>query len=309
MRTTFILPAIALLVTACASTPRVDRMSEEQQLRELDRQALAAAKAGNAAALANLYATDAVAMPSNAPVARGSDAIRQSWAQAFATPGYQLDFTPTRVEVSQSGDMAYITGTWRSSANLPNGRLDDRGTYMTVWKKVDGQWKATASIGTSERPIEQLAAAVMPKPQVAAGAVATDTTAMMTHGAHHHVKDIAWRDGPPSLPKGAQIAVLEGDPSKAGAFTFRLKFPSGYRIPPHFHPVIEHVTVMSGALSIGQGDTWDDSKLVRLNTGDFIYMPPGSRHFAQAHGETVIQLHSTGPWGITYVNPQDDPRK
>jgi quercetin dioxygenase-like cupin family protein len=69
------------------------------------------------------------------------------------------------------------------------------------------------------------------------------------------------------------------------------------------------VTVVSGAFSIGKGEQWDDSKLVRLDAGDFIHMPPGERHFARATGETVIQLHSTGPWGITYVNPQDDPRK
>jgi anti-sigma factor ChrR (cupin superfamily) len=67
------------------------------------------------------------------------------------------------------------------------------------------------------------------------------------------------------VASGAKIAVIEGPLNKEVPFTFRLKVPTGYRIPPHFHSVIEHVTVLSGAFSIGKGDRWDDSKLVRLD--------------------------------------------
>lgn len=300
------LPALVALAAACATTTRVDRASEEQRIRELDRQALRAAQSKDAATFANLYAVDAVHMPANTPVAQGRDAIRDRWAETFRIPGVAVDFQPTRVEVAESGDMAYVLGTYRLSGDMPGGRLDDRGNYVVVWKKIDGQWKAVADIGASERGVTQLAEVMMPRRQEAAGAIAMPEPGP---AAHFHVRELTWRDGPPSLPPGAKIAVLEGDPAKPGPFTFRLKVPSGYRVPPHFHPVIEHVTVVSGAFSIGQGDRWDDSKLVRLDAGDFIHMPPGSRHFALATGETVIQLHSTGPWGITYVNPEDDPRK
>jgi uncharacterized protein (TIGR02246 family) len=302
------LPVLVVLAAACATTTRVDRASEEQRIRELDRQALQAAQSKDAAAFATLYAEDAVHMPSNAPVARGRDAIRNAWAETFRIPGVAVNFGATRVEVAESGDLAYVTGTYQLSGDMPGGRLDDRGNYVVVWKKIDGQWKAVADAGASEKTVAQLAEVMMPRRQEAAGAIAPPEPAPGP-GAHFHARELVWRDGPPSLPAGAKIAVLEGDPMQPGPFTFRLRFPAGYRIPPHFHPVIEHATVVSGSLSLGQGERWDDSKLVRLDAGDFIHMPPGTRHFARANTETVIQLHSTGPWGVTYVNPADDPRK
>ena len=119
---------------------------------------------------------------------------------------------------------------------------------------------------------------------------------------------IQWADGPDSLPKGAKISVLEGDLSKKGAFTARLKFPANYVIPPHWHPITERVTVLSGDLYLGMGEKLDKSKAERLPTDSFAYMQPKMRHFAFTKGETVIQLHGTGPWAIHYINPKDDPR-
>ena len=118
-----------------------------------------------------------------------------------------------------------------------------------------------------------------------------------------------WAPAPPALPPGAQVAVLEGDPSKPGPFTMRIALPDGYRIPPHFHPVVEHVTVLQGTFLVGMGERFDAAKLKMLPAGSFGALPPGMRHFAQAKGRTVLQLHGMGPWGLTYVNPADDPRK
>lgn len=120
---------------------------------------------------------------------------------------------------------------------------------------------------------------------------------------------LKWADGPPSLPPGVKFAVLEGDPAKTGPFTLRLKFPDGYRIPPHWHASVEHVTVVSGIFNLGKGEKADTSKGMELPSGSFFLMEPKSAHFAWASGETVIQLHGIGPWGINYVNPADDPRK
>lgn len=301
-------PALVALAAACATTMRVDRATEEQRIRELSQQALRAAQAKDAATYANFYAEDAVSMGANQTAIRGRDAIRGMVAEMFALPNLAFSFAPTKIEVAASGDIAYEIGTYRVAADMPGGRLDDEGKYLTLWKKVAGEWKIASDISNSDRPLEQVAAVMIPRMQEAAGAIAMPEPAKGV-GAHFHARELVWRDAPPSLPPGAKIAVLEGDPTQPGAFTFRLKFPAGYRIPPHFHPVIEHASVVSGALSIGQGDRWDDSKLVRLDAGDFIHMPLGTRHFVVATGETVIQLHGTGPWGITYVNPQDDPRK
>jgi quercetin dioxygenase-like cupin family protein len=116
-----------------------------------------------------------------------------------------------------------------------------------------------------------------------------------------------WGPTPATLPAGARLAVLDGDPSKAGPFTMRLAMPAGYRIPPHFHQADEHVTVISGAFQVGMGDTFDEGKLTTLPPGTFGVIPPGMRHFARADMATVIQLHGVGPWGLTYVNPTDQP--
>jgi uncharacterized protein (TIGR02246 family) len=302
------LPALVALVAACATTTRVDRTSEEQRIRELGQQAMRAAQSKDVATYASFYADDAVSMGANQRSIRGRDAIRGMIAEMFAMPNLAFSFAPTRIEVAESGDIAHEIGTYRFAADMPGGRLDDEGKYITLWKKVAGEWKIASDMSNSDRPIERLAAVMVPRMQEAAGAIATPEP-MKGVGAHFHARELVWRDAPASLPRGAKIAVLEGDPMQPGPFTFRLKVPAGYRIPPHTHPVIEHVTVVSGALSIGRGEQWDDSKLVRLDVGDFMHVPPGTAHFAMATGETVVQLHSTGPWGITYLNPQDDPRK
>lgn len=124
----------------------------------------------------------------------------------------------------------------------------------------------------------------------------------------HPPAGIDWRPGPPSLPSGASFALLEGDPRQEGPFVMRLKLPDGYRIPPHWHPKVERVTVISGSFNLGMGERFDRAATREMTAGTFGYWPPGMRHFAWARGETVLQLHGTGPWQLTYVNPADDPR-
>jgi ChrR-like protein with cupin domain len=122
------------------------------------------------------------------------------------------------------------------------------------------------------------------------------------------LKKIAWR--PTNLlPPGVQIAVLEGDPSKAGFFTMRLKVPDGYRFPAHWHSDTERVTILSGTLYLGIGDGSNHAAAVPLGAGTYSSMPPRTPHFAWTRGETVLQLSSLGPWTLTYVNPADDPRR
>jgi hypothetical protein len=120
--------------------------------------------------------------------------------------------------------------------------------------------------------------------------------------------DIKWVDGPPSLPKGAQMALLAGNPAKEGPFVMRIKVPADYKIMPHTHGTAEHITVISGNLFIARSDTFDPSKAKELPAGSFAMMPKGSTHFAFVKADTILQLNSQGPWSITYVNPADDPR-
>jgi quercetin dioxygenase-like cupin family protein len=120
---------------------------------------------------------------------------------------------------------------------------------------------------------------------------------------------IDWQDGPASLPPGAKIAVLEGNPNKEGPFVFRVKVPDGYRIPPHTHPKPERVTVISGTFHIGMGETFDTRKGETMPAGTYGTWPAGMKHYVWVKGDTVIQFHGDGPWTINYVNPNDDPRR
>jgi quercetin dioxygenase-like cupin family protein len=121
--------------------------------------------------------------------------------------------------------------------------------------------------------------------------------------------ELKWKDGPPSLPPGAQFAVLEGDPSKPGPFVFRVKVPDGYRIPVHTHPKPERVTVIAGTFKLGMGDVFDESKMDTLPSGTYGTWPPGMKHYIKVKGETIVQFHGEGPWTISYVNLKDDPRQ
>ena len=124
----------------------------------------------------------------------------------------------------------------------------------------------------------------------------------------HQPDKLKWKDGPASLPKGAKIAVLEGDPNKAGPFVFRVKVPDGYRIPPHTHPKMERVTIIQGTFHIGMGAKFDAEKADPMPVGAYGFWEPGMKHFVWVKGETIAQFHGMGPWSIQYVDPKDDPR-
>ena len=121
-------------------------------------------------------------------------------------------------------------------------------------------------------------------------------------------EQLKWADVP-SLPPGARIAVIEGPLNEAAPVMFRLKLPANYRIPAHWHPGVEHVTVMSGTFYMGTGDSIDAAQAMALPAGSTAIMQPGTRHFALTRDEVVVQVHGMGPWGVTYVNPADDPRQ
>jgi quercetin dioxygenase-like cupin family protein len=124
----------------------------------------------------------------------------------------------------------------------------------------------------------------------------------------HSPTSIEWKAGPAAIPPGAKMAILEGDPTKDGPFVVRFQFPDGYHIAPHTHPKTERVTVISGTLLLAMGENLDRSAAKTLTAGTYGFWPAGMKHAGWAEGETVIQLHGTGPWQITYVNPADDPR-
>lgn len=131
-----------------------------------------------------------------------------------------------------------------------------------------------------------------------------------SHADHVFVapKDLKWADVP-SLPAGAKAAVIEGPMNKPGPFMIRVKFPANYKVPPHWHNGIEHITIISGTLNMGMGDKFDQKKTRPLSAGHVSIMQPKTNHFVWTKTETIAQIHGMGPWEVTYVNPADDPRK
>ncbi|MEY2518980.1 MAG: hypothetical protein QOF24_739 [Verrucomicrobiota bacterium] len=150
--------------------------------------------------------------------------------------------------------------------------------------------------------LSSIAFALDEKPKAKEPAAASSEHVMFAPG------DLKWADGPPALPAGAKIAVLQGDPGKAGPFTVRLQFPTGFKVPPHTHPTAEHVTVISGTLGLGMGAKFDEAAAHEMTAGGFAVMPAGMQHFAICKSECVVQIHAAGPFEVKYVNPADDPR-
>ena len=120
---------------------------------------------------------------------------------------------------------------------------------------------------------------------------------------------LTWKDNP-ALPKGAQFAVLVGDPTKAGGVVVqRVKLPANYQVPPHTHPYAETVTVISGSLGSGMGEKFE-KKGEMLKPGSLFALPAKHAHFVwTGNEEAILQVQFVGPGGIDYINPADDPRK
>ena len=122
-------------------------------------------------------------------------------------------------------------------------------------------------------------------------------------------KDIKWGPAPPAIPKGAKIAVLQGDPFKSGPFVMRLMVPAGYKIPPHWHTQDESLTVISGSFYFGKGDKAETSNAPTITAGAFHYLSGKDRHYLVAKTPSVIQINGNGPFDVTYINAEDDPQK
>ncbi len=121
---------------------------------------------------------------------------------------------------------------------------------------------------------------------------------------------LTWKDNP-NIPKGAQVAILLGDPTKAGEVVVqRVKFPANYKVPPHTHPYAETVTVISGSVGFGTGEKFDATKGEMVKAGSFYAQPAKHAHYVwTGNEEAIAQIQFIGPGGIDYINSADDPRK
>lgn len=228
-------------------------------------------------------AADANGYPQGVPILAGADAFRKFIGELMAAPGYALSWTATKAVVAASGDIGYTTGSY----DLAISGTTEKGKYVTTWKKVNGAWKVADDIFNADS-----APAPPPSQHV-----------MMAPGG------LKWGDPPPSLPSGAKLAVVQGDPSQPQAFVVRLQVPPGYKIAPHWHPGVENVTVLSGTVALGMGEQFDESKMTTASVGGYASLPAEMRHYFMAKTASVIQVHGQGPFVVNYVNPADDPSK
>lgn len=119
---------------------------------------------------------------------------------------------------------------------------------------------------------------------------------------------LQWKEHP--VFKGAQTVILVGDPTKAETIVQRVKLPPNYRIPPHTHPYPEVVTVISGNFGNAMGEKFDTKKGEMLKPGSVFTLSGNNAHYVwTTNEETIVQVQFTGPGGINFVNPADDPRK
>jgi ketosteroid isomerase-like protein len=273
---------VVVAAVAAGCGPSVNVEQERNALLALDREWSQTTK--DTDKFLSYFAPDASAYPQGMPVATGSAAIREAFTKMSSMPGFSLSWTPTKADVSTAGDLGYTAGTYEMTMT----GASEKGKYVTAWKKQPGgAWKAIEDIFNADAPPHPPST-----PHVLAAASA-----------------LKWGDAPPSLPPGAKLAVVSGDPTQAAPYVIRAQMPAGYRIAPHWHPTDEHVTVLSGTVALGMGEKFDQAGLKDLPSGGYFVAPAEMRHFFATKTAATIQVHGMGPFAINYVNPADDPSR
>ena len=126
-----------------------DPAAVEQEIRDLDKKWVGAVVRGDVATIVGLYAPDSVFFTPNAPPTEGPEAIGEAWKGIMSLPNVSLNFRATRIDVAASGDLATDIGTYDLAFSGESGRVRDEGSYVVVWKKINGEWKVLADIFNS----------------------------------------------------------------------------------------------------------------------------------------------------------------
>jgi hypothetical protein len=154
--------------------------------------------------------------------------------------------------------------------------------------------------GGADRTADREPGAAADQPQTDTMATATADTA--SEGG------LTWGPAPPGLPTGSRAAVVSGDPTKAGPFTIRVDMPPDYAIRPHYHPTSEELRLIEGTLHLGHGTKWDEKAMKAMAPDKPVTIGVKEPHYLHAASRVVLEVQSTGPFAITYVDPKDDPR-
>jgi uncharacterized protein (TIGR02246 family) len=160
--------AVILIASGCGEkTPPDTRAADESAIRNLDAQWSKASAARDVDGSVSYYSDDASLLAPNAPIASDKQSIRAAWASLLG-PDTSLSWQASKVEVSRSGDLAYVQGVYQMTSKDARGKATaNNGKFVEVWKKqADGKWKTVADIFNSDLPIVQ-----KPAPRAAAAPV------------------------------------------------------------------------------------------------------------------------------------------
>jgi uncharacterized protein (TIGR02246 family) len=157
--------AVLLWTGGCSSAPEVNLAAEEKAIRDTEADFAKAVAAKDVEKAVAFYAEDAVMLPPGEAAATGKAAIRASYTRLLALPDFELTWTPTKVEVAKSGELAYDYGVFAMSHKDAAGKaVKDHGKYATVWKKqATGAWKAVLDTNNSDLPAPKAAKKASPK--------------------------------------------------------------------------------------------------------------------------------------------------
>jgi uncharacterized protein (TIGR02246 family) len=145
--------AVVVGSIACGGGSTVDPQAEAEAISALDRRWQAAVDARDIKAAAAFFAPNGIVMPANGPMIVGREGIEMWFSEWLVLPEVSNTFAPDVIEVAVSGDLAYDYGTYRVVIDTPEGRVEDVGKYVVVWKKIDGQWRAALDISNSDLPV------------------------------------------------------------------------------------------------------------------------------------------------------------
>ncbi len=146
--------AIAILMAGLVSTSPVQAQDVSAQIEEANAKWIAAVKSNDFATIEALYASDGLLLPSNSPPIEGPAAIAAVWKSWSELPNVDINFGTTRLDISSSRDLVSDYGWYTFAFDTDNGRFDDKGKYIVVWKKVDGVWKVVADIFNTNQPAQ-----------------------------------------------------------------------------------------------------------------------------------------------------------
>jgi quercetin dioxygenase-like cupin family protein len=108
----------------------------------------------------------------------------------------------------------------------------------------------------------------------------------------------------PFTPLNEDSSVIHGDVEQVGQeFVMRIRELRGSFIPPHTHPIDEHLTVLEGKVCLGTGPEFDRAKLQCLGPGGYAFFPKGTTIFGEAPDPATVQVHGIGPFHLHWKYP------